>query len=494
MALSRRTTLVIAVLAVVAAGVGFAVYDGLWREQPQPDWIVARNAGEEFGETQFKYLSLASEQNGLPYWVLYVLPSMFPEKLPGFGGYSAFGLPWEEGVELPIGMSKRVIGYPRVGINCALCHTARYRKAADTRPVFVPSGPGHTANVQALSRFFYECAKDPRFNSANILAEIGNFTNLGWVNWLLYRYVVIPSTKRRIVRGGPDFLWTYPKEAPAWGRGRDGQTYSSQYLPDGPRRDGQFGSTQFPAVWNLAKYEAGNSRGEPQRLNVAGDGRDPHSVIVESIVGLLGSAPADRAAIDRDAQLLLGYLKRTPAPAYPFDDKERMSPEQVAAGKAVFDQACGSCHGKESTRLGRVMPIAEIGTDPAYATLRSKGAPPGSTLGYVVPHLDGIWLRAPYLHNGSVPTIRDLLKRAAERPKQFYRGYDVLDVKNLGFVSQAADEGAKRPPTAGEVPWVQRHGMLFDTTGPGNGNEGHEYGIDLSEPQKGALIEFLKTL
>jgi mono/diheme cytochrome c family protein len=391
-------------------------------------------------------------------------------------------------------MTKRVIGYPRVGINCALCHTARYRKAVDTRPLLVPAGPGHTANVQALSRFFFECAQDPRFNSDNILAEIGNFTSLGWFNSLLYRYWIIPSTKRRILRDGPDFLWTYRNEALPWGRGSDGPTYSSRYLADGARRDGQFGSTQFPAVWNLAKYEASNNRGEPQRLNVAGDGSDRHSVIVESIAGLAGSAPADSAAIERNAQLLLGYLSRVPAPAYPFDENERMLPEKANAGRKVFDRACASCHGKQSTRLGRVMPIGEIDTDPAYATLRSNRSSPGSTLGYVVPHLDGIWLRAPYLHNGSVPTIRDLLKRAAERPKQFYRGYDLLDAKNLGFVALPPDQPATPRPDEVQVPPVERYGMRFDTTKPGNGNRGHEYGTELSEPEKDDLIEFLKTL
>src|SRR5882757_1852102 len=157
MATSRRIGWSMVAIVVAAVGVGWVLYDRLWRERPQPDWILATKSGETFGDTQFKYLSLNSERNaGIPYWVFYVLPSMFPEKLPGLGGYSAFGLPWEEGVELPIGMTKRVIGYPRVGINCALCHTARYRLQTDTKPVFELAGPGHTANIEALSRFFYE--------------------------------------------------------------------------------------------------------------------------------------------------------------------------------------------------------------------------------------------------------------------------------------------------------------------------------------------------
>ena len=60
------------------------------------------------------------------------------------------------------------------------------------------------------------------------------------------------------------------------------------------------------------------------------------------------------------------------------------------------------------------------------------------TFGYANSPLDGLWLRAPYLHNGSVPTLRDLLEPSDKRPKTFYRGYDVYDQKKVGFVSDVA--------------------------------------------------------
>ena len=46
--------------------------------------------------------------------------------------------------------------------------------------------------------------------------------------------------------------------------------------------------------------------------------------------------------------------------------------------------------------------------------------------GYADHPLDGVWARAPYLHNGSVPTLRDLMDAPAERPDTFYRGHDIL--------------------------------------------------------------------
>jgi hypothetical protein len=222
-----------AVVAALAVVVALTLYDKLWREQPQPDWIVQTKAGETFGDTQFKYLSIGNERAvGLSYWVFYVLPILFPEKLPGVGGYGSFGLPWEHGVEMPIGFTKVTIGYPRIGFNCALCHTTRYREKLEDPPTFVPAGPGHTANIQALSRFFYDCAKDPRFDSDNLVSAIENFTKLDFVDKMLYRFYVIPATKKHIIEAGANFLWTYRNEPPACGRGSDGPTYSSRYLPD----------------------------------------------------------------------------------------------------------------------------------------------------------------------------------------------------------------------------------------------------------------------
>jgi hypothetical protein len=97
--------------------------------------------------------------------------------------------------------------------------------------------------------------------------------------------------------------------------------------------------------------------------------------------------------------------------------------------------------------------------------------------------LDGIWLRAPYLHNGSVPTLRDLLEPSADRPRVFYRGNDVYDAQRVGFVSEHAAQGTTKY-------------FRFDTSLPGNSNAGHEgryYGTTLAPDDKDALVEYLKT-
>ncbi len=100
--------------------------------------------------------------------------------------------------------------------------------------------------------------------------------------------------------------------------------------------------------------------------------------------------------------------------------------------------------------------------------------------GYCSPPLDGIWMRAPYLHNGSVPTLNDLLKPVSSRPEYFYRGYDVYDPVHVGFISQGPD--------------AMRTGWKQNVKERGNGNQGHTYGTQLTEGEKTALLEYMKTL
>ena len=79
-----------------------------------------------------------------------------------------------------------------------------------------------------------------------------------------------------------------------------------------------------------------------------------------------------------------------------------------------------------------------------------------------------------------MPTLRDLLEPADRRPKVFYRGYDVYDPVNGGFVTTGAE--------------AERVGTKLDVSLKGGGNQGHEFGTNLSAAEKSALIEYLKTL
>jgi mono/diheme cytochrome c family protein len=198
------------------------------------------------------------------------------------------------------------------------------------------------------------------------------------------------------------------------------------------------------------------------------------------------------------------FLASLPAPPFPFD----VDQGRAKRGEALFKASCASCH---KAGDASVYPLGEVGTDPwrakaftdytitkfneaLYATCPDKkkcSVPNGQVLtnrhekvGYVATPLDGIWARAPYLHNGSVPTLRQLLI-PAERPTKFYRGSIAYDQENVGFAWKSAATGA----------------VVYDTSLLGQSNKGHDSaaylgGIDWQkQPEKLAdLIEYMKTL
>jgi len=393
----------------------------------------------------------------------------------------------------PVGVTKNVVTEGRwkgetVGPNCAVCHTATYRSSSDEAPVFITAGNGHTTNVEAFFRYLVDCARDPRFNADNLMREINLVTDLSWFDRLSYRFLIIPITKKRLLEREAQFKWVYRKDFPDWGRGRDDAMNLTKYFMIKVPMDDTFGPTDMPSIWNLKKY----NHEKNMRMNWAGDSHDARSVIIDSALGLLGAPPHDKDEFLAQVDWLYDYLTRKPAPKYPFPiDKVR-----VAAGEVVFDRTCAGCHASDKT--GTRIPLAEVGTEKDRLDSWNKQAAieanrivkemgierPGlveeDLNGYDVPFLDGIWLRAPYLHNGSVPTLRDLLTPPGERTKVFWRGYDVYDPVNVGFVMEGAE--------------AERVGTKHDTALRGGRNMGHVFGTNLSAEDKDTLIEYLKTL
>jgi hypothetical protein len=179
-------------------------------------------------------------------------------------------------------------------------------------------------------------------------------------------------------------------------------------------------------------------------------------------------------------------------PAFPA---ARIDRSRVEKGGQVYQASCARCHALDGAAVGQVTPLAEVGTDPerlnsftsalaAQMNTIGTGKPWKfsnfrKTEGYANMPLDGVWLRAPYLHNGSVPTLRGLLF-PEERPATFHSGYDVYDWQRVGFVSVGPD--------------AERNGVAFDTRLRGNSNAGHVYGSELPPADREALLEYLKTL
>jgi mono/diheme cytochrome c family protein len=473
-----RVVIALVVVAALGAGAGGFVWYKFFREEPEPPFVS--------DEQRFKYGSIGTEHDaGIPYWILLVLPRMFPEYLPGPGGYRAFGLAWEEGAELPVGFTKRTIGFPRVGNNCAVCHAATYRRQEAETPKVVAAGAGHSSNVQALLRFFARCANDPRFNSSEILGQIALIYDLGWVDKLLYRFVIIPFTKKALIEQGEQFAWMNRPGWTDWGPGRTDPMNLTKYFMTKLPVDDTIGNADMPAIWHL-RVRDGKA--------LQWDGSTPLTLAVVTD-SALGMRARNTAAFREQMRGLEAWLRAVPAPRFPFEVDTRLA----AAGKTIFDRRCATCHASgNGSRLGTLIDIAEIGTDRSRLdSWTQEGADAANrvrselgvnyanmvkTNGYIAVPLDGLWLRGPYLHNGSVPTVRDLLEPPERRPVAFYRGHDVLDPVKLGFKQPDED--------------TVRKGMVvrYDTRQRANGNGGHLYGTTLSAAEKDALIEYLKTL
>lgn len=510
-------------LVAVAVTMGAITWYKLFREVPQPDWITADQ------ESMFLHGSIGAEgEAGIPYWLVVVLPRIFGDYLPGPGGYASLGLPWKPGTELPVGFSKKTVGLDRVAFNCALCHATQYRTQEDEEPTIVAAGGSHTADIQGLLDFFSAAANDPRFEADTILAQIDLAYPLSWVDRMLYKYLLIPLTRKRLIEQGQEFAWA--KDRPRWGPGRDAPMNLTKFnflqMPD----DDSIDTTDFPSIWNLqVRIQEGRTWPEddyalvadfsrigidPSRLmlmNLAGDTTSFRSVVIDSALGLQAQSSA---SFRRRMQEIEDWLMTLAPPKYPLE----LDSKSAALGLSLFEEHCAECHANgRQNRLGTVIPLAEVDSDPertkswtleaanqANETVRDIGVPrtpmsKPAPAGYIALQLDGLWLRAPYLHNGSVPTVRALLEPEECRPTRFYRGYDVLDGKNLGFVSRRCSE----PPEvlAGCEPLELQHGCmsdhdgwLHDTRERGNGSRGHRYGIDLSPEDKQLLVEYLKSL
>ena len=183
------------VLAVLAVATVIIVWATLYRDVPQPGWISANP------RDRFLYGSIGAEDDaGIPYWIWLVLPRMFHEHVTEPGGYAGLGRPWEEGREMPAGFSKKTVGYVRVAGNCALCH-ATSRPGPSGAPAVVIAGPGQTTDIQPVLSFFARCARDPRFNADEILAQVDMVTKLSVFEHLSYRFVLIPRTRQALLDG-----------------------------------------------------------------------------------------------------------------------------------------------------------------------------------------------------------------------------------------------------------------------------------------------------
>ena len=208
---------------------------------------------------------------------------------------------------------------------------------------------------------------------------------------------------------------------------------------------------------------------------------------------------------ENDFKDIYAYLMSLRPPKYPLPIDESLAER----GEQIFQKSCASCHGsygEQPSYPNVCVPLDEIGTDPvrlqalpargrqkyaeSWFAVDAEGNRQTTIIdpdGYVAPPLDGVWASAPYFHNGSVPTLWQVLN-PQERSAVWIRSSDELDAEQVGLTIRTVD---RVPLTETDIA-VRR--QYFDTRRPGKSNAGHDYPDALTADEKQAVLEYLKTL
>jgi len=240
-----------------------------------------------------------------------------------------------------------------------------------------------------------------------------------------------------------------------------------------------------PPWWRMRKKHAMFSLSE---------GRGDHARFMMAVSLLCSDSFDELRKIDSYAPDIRAFITSLTPPDYPF----AIDDVKAAAGESIFESHCAACHGTygdEPNYPNQLVALDVVGTDPLLAEyVLSDGQPytdwfnrsfygelafaaPGR--GYVAPPLDGVWSTAPFLHNGSVPTIRSLLDSASRPAYWRHVATDANDPDNyndvdLGWRIEKLERGKSPDSSHAE----NKH--IYDTTLPGYANTGHAFGDALT--------------
>lgn len=247
--------------------------------------------------------------------------------------------------------------------------------------------------------------------------------------------------------------------------------------------------TDTPPWWLLKKKHA---------MFYNGFGRGDFGRFLMASNLLTVSDSSEAREVDNHINDVLAYIYSLQPPRYPYPINASLAKQ----GGALFVQYCSKCHGnygEGGDYPNLLIPESIIATDsllfksnyqsPQFIEWFNKswfaqGDHPARLEpfnGYIAPPLDGIWVTAPYLHNGSVPTLEAVLDSKA-RPSYWSREFNdpQYDYNRVGWKFRQ-EEGP-------------RGTAVYNTTLPGYGNYGHTFGDKLSDKERKAVIEYLKTL
>jgi len=270
----------------------------------------------------------------------------------------------------------------------------------------------------------------------------------------------------------------------------------------------------FPFIWDVPDTTQQRSRTDAVWIHYDGN---TNSILERNIGQALGMGavfdPTSYKSTLRIHNLhrLEVLTHKLKPPNWPVDTLGSIDETKVKTGKEIFTAICQGCH------QNRLYALTDIGTDPQRANSFGQSVGGGvpfpaavkpildglkaraflddgvsaadqatmdadpviwrATGQYLARTLTGVWATAPYLHNGSVPTLWHLL-HPNQRPAKFIVGNREYDPSKVGYVTTG-------------------NGWVFDTSQPGNSNIGHsgdKFGSNLTEDQKASLLEYLKTI
>ena len=247
--------------------------------------------------------------------------------------------------------------------------------------------------------------------------------------------------------------------------------------------------TDVPAWWLLKKKNA---------MFYTGFGRGDFPKFLMASNLLTVSDTSEATEVYSHFADVLAYINSIEAPKYPRQINEQLADN----GQKLFGENCVKCHGsydENEDYPNMLIPSSIIGTDSALCRSNfsspqfvewfnkswfTSGDNPARLVpynGYLAPPLDGIWVTAPYLHNGSIPTLEAVLNSKL-RPTYWSRdfGKPEYDYESPGWKFEKHVDANRK--------------NVYNTTLPGYGNGGHYFGDKLSASERNAVIEYLKTL
>lgn len=483
-------------------------------------------------------------KKGIPMMLFRLFPDVFPD-IWGPVQVRDMGLfaNTKKGAVLPYGFNygKGPIGVDSPGLrelttinvmtfSCTLCHSGWVRDSHGKVQKLI-GAPANTFDFQKLRWALIKTTRDKRFTAKNfrkaLAKKSGNF---------IYRKTMLNKSEifdRFVLKIKGDHIIEHVKK----GFDSEALTYDT-YLKNMYKNDSRiYGGTpgysdilgagtwkiyldelaakgkelphnyksQLSPTVGLSDYIGVFNQGK--RKWAQWDGSLPNPMI-RNLISLIGQTGGAANINDKFLLKIGKFLNKLPPPSYIFAIDKRKAKE----GKKIFNRTCKNCHDNESSFSPEFLGVDKqranmlhgnshkpyvtathnaikkacnlfknlgCSSFKSYVALRDKPV-------YFAPPLNGVWTAAPYLHNGSVPTLYHLLV-PNERPETFYRGNIGYDSKKVGFIWAKPEN---------------KFAKIYNTKLIGSGNSGHGDkdkffgGIDFSKDRKKLfnLLEYLKTL